>query len=380
MKCIHCKHDARYKDRSDGYCPTCKRRFAFEPQRGDPFTDGAFSAALERVSSSDRVRFTAEHVYYEIRRRYRRTLPGKVIARGIFTAVAVAASGVFSAANDDPTFFYAGLIGAPALFGLWFSLSRDVAERQRFPRAKFDALFRRYTDAHGVPKTLVERKEPARRRPIPALASEEMLAYSFDRAVICDRPETVDLLIANQFHFENNCAVLGITGYPEHAFETVRTMLRNNPKLVVVALHDASVEGCKLAYRLRNDPAWFKDGAKVVDIGLRPAHRKSFPHQEERLDDKRQVTAGAGISAAEAAWLSHSMLALAVVTPEQVIKRLFRSITLVEEHHDDASDGGSSGGSDGSSSSSSDHGDHDGDGDMGDGDADASDGGGDSFG
>ena len=36
--------------------------------------------------------------------------------------------------------------------------------------------------------------------------------YSFDRAVICDRARTVDLLVANNFHFENNCAVLAVDG------------------------------------------------------------------------------------------------------------------------------------------------------------------------
>jgi hypothetical protein len=253
---------------------------------------------------------------------------------------------------------------------LWYSLSRKVAERQRFPRDKFAALWRRYTDAHGTPKTFVEHKAPSHRRAPQQAASEEMLSYSFDRAVICDRPETVDLLLANQFHFENNCAVLGITGYPEHAFETVRAMLRNNPKLVVIALHDASVEGCKLAHRLRNDPAWFKGGAQVIDVGLRPAHRKSFAGLEDRVEPRVDVAAGLGISAAEAKWLSHSALALAVVLPEQVIKRLFRSMTLAEEQQQDSSGGGDGGG--GSSSSSGD--------DIGGDDADASDGGGDSFG
>jgi hypothetical protein len=369
MKCIHCKHDAKLKDRKDGFCPSCKKRFAFEPTRGDPMTDGVFAAAIERASSGDRVRFTADHVYYEIRRRYRRTLAQRVILISFLPGL-VTVIGAIAGAIQASIVTFLAIAGPPWLiFGYWLLLSSDVADRQRFPRAKFDALFRRYTDAHGAPKTFIERKEPSYRRAAAEVASsEEMLSYSFDRAVICDRADTVDLLLANNFHFENNCAVLGIEGYPAHAFETVRKMLRNNPKLVVVALHDASVDGCKLAYRLRNDPAWFKDGAKVVDIGLRPAHRRSFPGQEDRLEPAREVQPIAGISKDEASWLSHSALALAVVIPEQIIKRLFRAMTLVEEK-DDSSDGGG-GGSGGGSNSHSDFGD----------DADASDGGGDSFG
>lgn len=369
MKCVKCGSDAKWKDRSDGRCPSCKQRFAFEPQRGDPMTDGVFASAIARVSSDNRVRFTADHLYYEIRRRYRRTLKSFAAVRGFLFFLVTMLLGIAAAVNFGGLALLAAVVAGAVLFYAWFSVSSGVAERKRLPRAKFDALFRRYTDAHGTPKTLIERKEPSPRRAPLAATSEEMLAYSFDRAVICDRADTVDLLIANQFHFENNCAVLGVHGYPAHAFETVRTMLRNNPKLVVVALHDATVEGCQLAHRLRNDPAWFKDRARVTDIGLRPAHHSSFPNQEDRLERPVTVHAGDGISDDEARWLSHSALALAVVTPEQVIKRLFRSITLAEDKQDGSSSSDSGGGG-GSSSSNDDFGS----------DADASDGGGDSFG
>ncbi|WP_198007661.1 hypothetical protein [Dactylococcopsis salina] len=40
----------------------------------------------------------------------------------------------------------------------------------------------------------------------------------FDRAVICDRSEIARFLIANDFNFENNCAVLSVAGYPKNIF------------------------------------------------------------------------------------------------------------------------------------------------------------------
>ena len=104
--------------------------------------------------------------------------------------------------------------------------------------------------AHGKPPGLIVRPSAqAPSRPRRVLESD-LADYSFDRAVICDRARTVDLLLANNFHFENNCAVLSIDGYPPGPFETVRTMLKRNPKLQVFALHDATVEGCTLAHRL----------------------------------------------------------------------------------------------------------------------------------
>ena len=356
MKCIHCQHDAKYRERSNGCCPQCQRRFAFEPKQGDPMTDGVFAAAIERVSSRGSVRFLPDHLYYEIRRRYRRA-SFKLLRNGaIFAAVMLIAG--LSFGMSPPV-----LVVIVALYGSWLWAQTASSERRRFPRAKFDALLQRFIVAHGTPRGLIERLERAPPTPVerdPGL--EEMSAYSFDRAVICDRPETVDMLLANRFHFENNCAVLAIGGYPPRAFKVVRDMLRNNPRLVVVALHDASEAGCKLAYQLRNQQSWFKDLVPVIDVGLRPVHSKSLQGQEDRRP-RRGVLASEGISGEEAAWLAHSSLSLAVVVPEQVIKRLFRAISVVEEQQDSGTSGS---GSDGSSSLDT--------------DADLADGGGDSFG
>jgi hypothetical protein len=62
----------------------------------------------------------------------------------------------------------------------------------------------------------------------------DVTAYSFDRLIVCDRATIAQLLIANNFHFENNCAILSITGYPQGIFETMMQMLRRNPDLKVL--------------------------------------------------------------------------------------------------------------------------------------------------
>jgi uncharacterized membrane protein YgcG len=240
------------------------------------------------------------------------------------------------------------LMGAIAGAYLWFQRRGAVPLRELL-HTDFEKLWRRYALVHGTPSGLIERRA---REGAANIDPAEMLAYSFDRAVICDRPETVDLLIANQFHFENNCAVLAIDGYPPHAFATVRSMLRNNPRLIVLALHDASVPGCQLAHRLGNDPAWFKEGVPVLDVGLRPKHAKAFLGQHEPVHVPRDMALGAGITSTEAEWLSRRMLALAVVVPEQIIKRVFRAITLAEDRQDagggDSGSGGGGGGDSGS--------------------------------
>ena len=101
--------------------------------------------------------------------------------------------------------------------------------------------------------------------------SPDVSAYSFDRLVVCDRPEIAQFLIANNFHFENNCAVLSITGYPQNIFDTTMEMLRRNPDLKVYALHDCTPRGIGLVDHLRTSPNWFSDSsAIIIDVGILP--------------------------------------------------------------------------------------------------------------
>src|SRR5262249_17195627 len=146
--------------------------------------------------------------------------------------------------------------------------------------------------------------------------------YSFDRAVIVDRARTVDLLVANNFHFENNCAVLSIDGYPKGPFQTIKKMLKRNPKLQAFVLHDPALRGCRLAQQLVTDPEWFGGtGLRVIDLGLRPGHAGPFfglllAGEGVLLSDEDGIRPGEGV------WLRKYKLELAAVRPEQVLKRL----------------------------------------------------------
>ncbi|MGB7057706.1 MAG: hypothetical protein WBD58_08390 [Geitlerinemataceae cyanobacterium] len=103
------------------------------------------------------------------------------------------------------------------------------------------------------------------------LLSADISAYSFDRLVVCDRPEIAQFLLANDFHREHNCAVLSVTGYPTRIFSPLLEMLRQNPNLKVYALHDASPRGVSLSHTLRTSPNWFPDPQiEMIDIGILP--------------------------------------------------------------------------------------------------------------
>jgi uncharacterized membrane protein YgcG len=329
LKCAHCLADAKYKERSDGKCPACRRAFVFEPQKGDVFTDVGFQAALRRVSGDGTVKFNASNLFYELKKVKKSVLgtyaPPVALMAGFASVVGVTQG--------------APLIGGViAVVGGTFAalLYAGRQTHSSLTRQQVLEACRRWQAVNGAPPGLILRKAPSAQ--VSEALQAELESYSFDRAVITDTAETAELLLANDFHFENNCAVLSVDGSPTHAFEPVRRMLRKNPRLEIFALHDCTPEGCGLAFRLKHDPAWFKEFGTVYDVALRPlqARAKALAALREPAEGNRSDHPS--LSKAEAAWLAQWSLRLAAIRPEQLIKRLYRSMQKLPPG--DGGDGG----------------------------------------
>ncbi|HEY9630039.1 MAG TPA: MFS transporter permease [Coleofasciculaceae cyanobacterium] len=139
----------------------------------------------------------------------------------------------------------------------------------------------------------------------------EVSAYSFDRAIVCESDAIAQFLIANNVHFENNCAILSINGYPQSIFDTVMEMLRRNADLKVYVLHDASPAGVSLVHQLRSSPDWFANQpATIFDLGLSP--RQILAGRDFFLQKSDAIARSAGqlpdavrqsLTAQEQAWL-----------------------------------------------------------------------------
>jgi hypothetical protein len=339
MKCIKCSNDAKFKDRSNGRCPSCHHPFVFEPKKKDSITDKAFENSIRLVSSEYQIKWTPECLYYEVCRRLRK--PHHRVLKYSF----LAATMIF--------IFLAFFLGGPfyilSVVTLLITIGTFIQDGRFAPLDKvtFRHYLERWQGVNGVPRNMIKKRLNSKSA---LIADPDIVEYSFDRAVICDTESTVDLLLANNFHFENNCAVLTPDGYPEGPFETVRTMLRRNPRLKVFLLHDASVRGCLLSRRMKRSSDWFGPNIKVIDVGISPKHARKFwgfYQRSEQSTRAKQLAHLNHLSKADQNWLLTYSLELAVFRPEQIVKRLFKAMHHAEAVGTDSTAGDGGGSSDG---------------------------------
>lgn len=208
----------------------------------------------------------------------------------------------------------------------------DLSRSLMLTQSQVDEWLTRWIQVNGaVTKMLPSPREEN----TTAQVSPEVSAYSFDRVVVCDSAAIAQLLIANNFHFENNCAVLSITGYPQSIFSTVLEMLRRNPELKVYALHDASPRGVGLANHLRTSPNWFQNShVTIYDLGLLPrqifASRSLFVrNSDESIQEAKQIPAAVrqDLSTEELKWLEiGNFVELESFTPKRLLQVVTQGI------------------------------------------------------
>jgi hypothetical protein len=276
MKCLQCGKQNDYRDRqaSDRKCVGCGQRFAFEPREGDPITDGSFGNAIASVSDDGRLAWLDRQLYYEVARRVRRRR-------------------------------------------LFHRLSRRAEVSLDYDR--FVSLLSRWIRIYGEPSARLKPNAFA----IDLRGAEraaDAAEYGFDRLIVCDSDDIVDVLLANSFHADNRCAVLSATGYPRWAYELLMPRLRSTAPALVAVLHDADVDGCRLAARVKSGPHWFAGltGLEVVDAGLRPADANRF-RGVLLPGSPTDVLNASSISLDEARWLGKHRLELEAVRPRALM-------------------------------------------------------------
>lgn len=285
MRCIKCAADNKLKERqaTSGRCVNCRHPFAFDPKvtPGVDFTDKFFQQSLSTLSAGGSLFFTPRQLYYFFNRRLNARRVGSWKVAGYMLTIGGAALTLLLLFTRPASWF---LWLVPLLLAAAFGvallvkpgLRRRLGDNEHAlllaTPGQVEGWYAHWRKLNDDPVKMLPPPAPTPKgRPQAAQINPEVVQYSFDRVVVCDRPEIAQCLIANNFHFEHNCAVLSLDGYPHDIFETVMQMLRRNPELSVYALHDASPRGVELPHILRTDPRWFGGGgATVYDLGLLP--------------------------------------------------------------------------------------------------------------
>jgi hypothetical protein len=239
------------------------------------------------------------------------------------------------------------VVGVVGSIGLGISAAALYLNRKRqqpkifddflIEQSQFDEWFDRWTSINNIPAKILP---PPQTASLPAVPNPEVTAYSFDRVVVCDKSTIAQLLISNNFHFENNCAILTIDGYPQSIFTTTMEMLRRNPDLKVYALHNCSPNGIKLIRRLREEANWFPNPEiPIIDVGILPRQIMDnidamAPQSSSYASASQQLAPEirASLNSDELAWLDAGCyLELESFPPQKLIQILQRAINESRE-------------------------------------------------
>jgi hypothetical protein len=213
----------------------------------------------------------------------------------------------------------------------------QIFDRVVIDRTQFNSWLDRWTSINEQPAKILPTPQNLS---LPATPNPQVTAYSFDRVVICDTPEIAQLLISNNFHFENNCAILTIDGYPQHIFDTTMEMLLRNPALKVYALHNCSPNGIELTHRLRAEEKWFPNPAiPIINVGILPRQiMDNFnltilqSSESAEISQRLALNIRASLNPAEIAWLDAGCyLELESFSPRKIIHILQRAINESRE-------------------------------------------------
>ncbi|MFN6487221.1 MULTISPECIES: hypothetical protein [unclassified Nostoc] len=391
MKCINCGTDNKLKDRTanQGRCVKCNHLFAFEPtsMSNVQITDPFFAKAIADISANNTLFFTPKQLLYFLDNRLKKS--SKSISRfswlipfifiNLVTSITIflplvvnlafiiffhesSKSAKFNIVSRKQNAKNLQIIGGIIIFiGVLLSLplnsfrlfaffvamgmlpiylgTRQLGRIQLLiqdfliSESQINDWLNRWQQINGsILKILPSPKQEN----TPATINPDVTAYSFDRLVVCDTASIAQLLIANNFHFENNCAILSITGYPQSIFDTTMQMLRRNPDLKVYAIHDCNPQGIGLVHNLRTNANWFLNSEIVIiDIGLTPrqiiatkrgmfiqSSPESAQAAKQLPEEVRQ-----SLAAEELAWLeSGKFVELESFTPQRIIKVLQKGI------------------------------------------------------
>ena len=354
MKCIRCGTHNKYKDRQKNKrCTNCGHEFVFEPKRMNPkITDGFFAKILSDISFNNSIFYTQKQFNYYFDKVIKKRQSKSYLVYSLWNFLTLNA--FFILFWENYIYFLTNIllcnifyvfwliiqvgstkinfqkrsqiarllliIGAVILtIGTWITLIEInlflafvvttiwgmgsiyfgiITSRKKSPmvqtfvieQSKLEKWQNQWNSINGLQEKLLPLTPSTNQS---SIANSELTNYSFDRLIVCEKADIAYFLLANNFHLENNCAILSRTGYPENIFQTILDMAKQNPNLKVYALHDCSFRGISLVYNLKNRPNWFlNSNLQIYDLGLSYHQVMKIPNafiRKDLIEEERQL-------------------------------------------------------------------------------------------
>lgn len=258
MKCPQCDRNQR-RGREGMRCQSCSYQFLFDPQKDHlsstvKLHDKLFEKIVAHASARGTYAFTPNQLFSSARHFGRGSRTGCIIVLVFFAIFFIV--GLWG--EFLPFLFFGLIFLAILLLGSLVSLLRG-----RQPKRKsWDRFVARWLKADRAIPGLID--SPALQDPPPEWEEKDIYDYGVSALLLCDQPETVDLLVLNQFHTQTNTLILTASGYPSYLLEKADDLLTRSPDLPVYLLHDPG-----------SDPETMKKQCPLViretiDLGLAP--------------------------------------------------------------------------------------------------------------
>ncbi len=314
MKCPACLNQHK---KSAGPRCRCGYPFVFTDPSAQKMSDFRFLAIIDGATGDGTYYVTARQLYFE----YCRRLGSKGPLTPAITAVSAlgVATGLWLSGYDTIAVF----CGFFAVVGLVICLYRLFSPPMKF--LDFERVIDRYREGGTRERLSQVLEKPTLHNPPPDWQEPDIYRYGVERVLLVQHDILVDLFVLNGLHAEQRTLIISETGYPEYIQPRVTEVLKDNPKIPVFMLHDATDRGIGMKRRLRK-LSWLPASEKRIDLGIQPKDVRKMKRfrflRPQRLQYKvaidllpYSVLAG-GLAAGLA-----GQIALAAVTHEQLSAR-----------------------------------------------------------
>jgi hypothetical protein len=313
MKCPACQTDSKKSDRPDGACPQCRRPFRLDPAV-HKMSDYAMEAILTKVTENRTLKYVNRQLIAAIERRLLKQAKGKRLVAIAFLVVGTVLL-LFGVPFAIVPMVIIGLVLGLLGVILYFTAGPT-------PGAAADLV-----RAYGETPLLVAPKPAHAQLAAGAKGPRkefDLESYGFDRVIVVQGDDLAEMLIANQFHFQHNAAIVSLDGYPTQVAGLVDRYLQSGAQAAsgatIVLLHDASLDGYGRATH------WVASRrlhpSRIIRAGL-------TPRQAGKLTPVMPIVGAqvpAGLRPADAAWLAKNAVSAAALRPAQLMTLLFNAI------------------------------------------------------